>query len=201
MKESTLLKVKKNESAEKAYAFGIVQYAYPKTPFPVTVEITNKEHLSEIISGKLRGLSTGYIVRRYECSICHNNLEDCPHEVGVKYGNEKCQMVATNVELTDISFVYLPKDPRCRVTDLLIVKGSKMHVIEYTWHGFTTNDEQFRFQNINEAKNRGLIPQRVALRIAEHFSIQMDGIFTIKALTKNTMAISQVKDNYRKLLK
>jgi hypothetical protein len=176
-----VLKAESITNNERAYAFGIAQYAYPKTPLPITAEVTDKDKLQEIISGKLRGLSTGYIVRRYECSICHNNLEDCPHEVGKIYGNEKCQMLVADAELIDISFVYVPKDPRCRVTDLLIIKSEKMHKKEYTWYAFPTNDENFRFQKIDESKNRGWIPKKVALQFAEYFSIQTEGLLIIKS--------------------
>lgn len=168
------MKAKNPPETERIYAFGPAQYAYgAKEPFVIGMEITRKEMVPKIISGEYRGLSTGYIVRKWKCSICNHDLEECPHEVGKKYDNAKCQMLADDVELTDISVVNVPKDSRCRIIDLLIVKKGKQP--EYIWYGFAVNTENDRFKNIQKAKDNGLIPERVALFFAEYFSITAEG--------------------------
>jgi hypothetical protein len=168
------LKAKNPPETERIYAFGPAQYAYgAKEPFVLGMEITRKEMVPKIISGEYRGLSTGYIVRKWKCSICNHDLEECPHEVGKKYDNATCQMLADDVELIDISVVDVPKDPRCRIIDLLITKNGK-HA-EYIWYGFRANTELDRFRNIQKAYKKGLIPEKAALFFAEFFSITSEG--------------------------
>ena len=58
-------------------------------------------------------------------------------------------MIGVDVEITDISIVDVPKDARCRIIDLLIVEDSKRP--KYSWHGFQTNKEHDRFDNIQRA--------------------------------------------------
>lgn len=168
------MKTKNPHKTERVYVFGPAQYAYDANgPVVIGLEITNKEFVPKIISGEYRGLSTAYIVRKWKCSICNGNLEECPHEVGKKYDNAKCQMLANDVELTEISVVNVPKDPRCRIIDMLIIKNGKHP--EFTWYGFRANIEMDRFKNIQEAKENGLIPEKVALFFAEFFSITSEG--------------------------
>jgi hypothetical protein len=168
------LKAKNPNKTTRVFAFGPAQFSSDTNEsFTIGMEIMRMEFVPEIISGKLRGLSTAYKVRKWECSICHGDLEECPHEVGKKYGNVKCQMIATDVEPIDISVVYVPKDPRCRITDLLVVNNGKSP--EYIWYGFRVNKDSERFQNIQKAHKSGLIPEKAAFFFAEFFSINLEG--------------------------
>jgi len=167
------LKTKKPNETIRAYAFGIAQYSSENTPLTITVKITAIDSIPKIISGELRGLSTAYRVRSWECSICHGDLEECPHEVGKKYDSARCQMIASAVEPIGVSVVNAPKDPRCRIIDMLIVKNGK-HA-EYTWYGFRVNTEMDRFINIQKAFEEGLIPEKVAFSFAEFFTINPEG--------------------------
>jgi hypothetical protein len=166
--------VKNPHKTIRAFAFGTYQYSSDtNTPFDIEVEITDLKLVPEIISGKYRGLSPSYIVREWECSICHGDLEECPHDIGKQYGGIACQMIAKNIEPIEISVVDIPQDPRCRIIDFLIVKNGK-HA-EYVWYGFEANTELDRFKNIQKAKENGLIPEKAAFFFAEFFSNNSQG--------------------------
>jgi len=82
-------------------------------------------------------------------------------------------MIAKDVEPIEISVVDVPKDPRCRIIDVLIVEDGKHP--KYIWYGFRVNNELERFQNIQRALENGLIPEKVAFFLAEFFSINFEG--------------------------
>lgn len=70
----------------------------------------------------------------------------------------------------------VPKDPRCRITDLLLIRANANQRKQYEWYGFEVISENDRFENIERAKESKLIPQEVALQFAEFFSINLFGI-------------------------
>ena len=156
----------------RVYAFGPVQY-FPDNSRQNIVLQPIDDLVPKIISGEYRGLSVGYKVRRYNCSLCDQDIEECPHEIGKKYDGVKCQMVAADCDIIDISVVDVPKDPRCRIIDLLCIEDG-MHP-KYTWYGFAVNNDGDRFVNIQNAKENGWIPNRAALFFAEFFSVNLDG--------------------------
>lgn len=157
-----------------AFAFGHAQYASEADGhISVELKITSEEIVSKIISGESRGLSPEWIVRRWECSICHKNLEECPHEVGKRYDNMICKMIARDMKGTGLSVVSVPADPRCRIIDMLIIKNGKNP--EYIWYGFRVNTELDRFRNIQKAYEEGLIPEKVAFFFGKFFSINSEG--------------------------
>jgi hypothetical protein len=168
------LKARNPRKNERVYVFGPAQYAYnAQGPDVVGIKITNTDIVPKIISGECKGLSPAYIVRKWECSICHGDLEECPHEVGKKYDSITCQMIASDVDLVDISVVDVPKDPRCRIIDMLIVKNGKNP--EYIWYGFRVNTELDRFRNIQRAYEKGLIPEKAAFFFSKFFAINSEG--------------------------
>jgi len=168
------LKVRNPNKTMTAFAFGPAQYASDTGGYiSVGLKLTNEEMVSKIISGECRGLSPEWIVRKWECSICHENLEECPHEVGKRYGTLICSMIATDIEGTGLSLVTLPEDPRCRIVDMLVVKNGKNP--EYIWYGFRVNSELDRFKNIQEAHEKRLIPEKVAFFFAKFFAINSEG--------------------------
>jgi len=130
--------------------------------------------IPKIISGEFRGLSPAYKIRKWECSICHEDLEECPHEVGKEYENVKCQQIAKDIEPIETSIVDIPKDPRCRITDLLLIKEEN-HRRKYEWYGFRVNAEIDRFRNIQRALEANLIPEEVAFYFGSFFSTNLAG--------------------------
>jgi hypothetical protein len=157
-----------------AFAFGHAQYASDSDGhISVELRITNEEMLSKIISGEKRGLSPEWIVRKWECSICHENLEECPHEVGKRYDNMICEMIARDMEGTGLSVVSVPADPRCRIIDMLIVRNGKNP--EYIWYGFRVNTELDRFRHIQKAYEERLIPEKATFFFGKFFSINPEG--------------------------
>lgn len=168
------MKTKNPHEAMRVFVFGPAQYSSDtNTPLNIGFEITSMEIIPKIVSGELRGLSPAYIVRKWECSICHENLEECTHEVGKQYGDLICQMIARDIEPIEISVVDVPQDPRCRIIDMLIVQDGKHP--KYIWYGFRANTELDRFKNIQKAYEKGVIPERVAFFFAKYFSIDFEG--------------------------
>lgn len=159
-----------------AYVFGPFLFASDSQGhIDVTIRII-PEWIDRIIQG-FRGLSPEIRIRKWECSICHQNYEDCIHEVGQKYGDEICQQIARDIEPLGGSLVQYPKDPRARITDLLIVeeeRGKK----RYKWYGFPVITENQRFKHIQSALESGLIPHKVAFHFSKYFSIHLEGKVT-----------------------
>lgn len=161
-----------SEKTITAFVFGNAQYASEGGHISVEM-IISEEMASKVISGQYRGLSAEWKVRKWECSICHENLEDCPHEVGKRYDNMICEMIGRDIEATGLSIVEFPADPRCRIIDMLLVRNGNSP--EYVWYGFRTNSELERFQNIQKAWKKGWIPENVAFFFAEYFTIHLEG--------------------------
>lgn len=62
-------------------------------------------------------MSTGGVVKRQICSICDQAYGDCDHISGRPYAGRFCQIVVTEIDLAEVSFVECPKDKRCRVLE------------------------------------------------------------------------------------
>ena len=159
----------------RAHAFGPLMFASDtEDSLNVIVRITNNKILDNIISGKSRGLSPIIITKKWECSVCHQDFEECPHEIGKQYGKTTCQTIAKNIEYGDPSIVDNPADPRCRIIDLLIVnEGNKQ--VRYDWYGFRPNNDLDHSKNIQEALESGLIPEKAAFHFDKFFSINLTG--------------------------
>jgi len=165
---------KKRDRILRAIAFGAIYASDTNEGIRMAIEIAELGMLDKIISGEVRGLSPAYIIREWECSICHGDLEECPHQIGRQYGKAKCQPIAKNIEFTEISVVDSPKDPRCRVFDLLIIKKEN-HQRIYEWYGFEVNTEMDRFRSIQRALEGNFIPEKAAFYFGKFFSINLVG--------------------------
>ena len=74
-----------------------------------------------------------------------------------------------------------PKDPRCRVNDLLVIwEAKKTKAKLFEWHGFELHTENIRFQDIEKAQRKGLITSKNAERLSKFFSVNLFGVFTFK---------------------
>ena len=134
-----------------------------------------KDWVEDVINGKYRGLSPEITVQYWECSICHTDFENCPHEVDVEYSGQKCATVGKNIEIIANSVVESPKDSRCKITDLLLVKHRNNGQKQFEWYGFELNNEDERFKSIQNALDHRLIPQKAALKFSMFFSSQLIG--------------------------
>ena len=158
-----------------AFAFGPCIYSSDSTgSIIITTKSTDRNVVNKIVSGELRGLSPEIIIRKWECSICHRDLEKCVHEVGKFYNNKKCVAIARDIEFTGVSIVDNPEDSRCRITDLLLIKEENGKRT-YEWYGFKVNNEDDRFKNIGRALKNGLIPEEAAFSFSKFFSIRIEG--------------------------
>lgn len=159
-----------------AYAFTTVMFASDSAGYISAIGKigTYEPLLDRMISGQTRGVSPDVLIREWECSICHKNYEKCPHEEGTLYNGISCQLIAKNIKFMGTSFVDEPKDPRCRVNDLLViweVGGAKL----FEWYGFEVYTENLRFKNIEYARSQKLISQKAAFTLSEFFSVHLFG--------------------------
>ncbi|GAA4560481.1 hypothetical protein GCM10023175_70600 [Pseudonocardia xishanensis] len=62
------------------------------------------------------GLSPGMIILDSECSICHQDPEDCDHITGHEYGAERCIKIIKEAEIIEVSLVARPNFPDARIS-------------------------------------------------------------------------------------
>ena len=140
----------------------------------VTISLNTGEFIKDIINGKYRGLSPEVKIRRFICSICNKEFEDCDHNIGQMYGKQMCYSICKDIEFLGASIVSSPADSRCRVTDLLIIE-IKTSGKQYTWYGFPLDKENDRFDSIQKAMEGNLLPKEAAFRFSKYFSINLTG--------------------------
>ncbi len=151
------------------YFFGPTIFSSDNTSsIDITGSTTNSDMIDGIIDGTTRGLRPEMKIGWYQCTICLENYEVCPHDVGEHYSEKFCQLMPRDTEVIAQSVVSTPKDPKARVNDLLIIekKGSQTR---YTWHGFKADKEYRRFKHIQNAYKSGLITEKIALKFSNFF--------------------------------
>jgi hypothetical protein len=62
--------------------------------------------------------STGGIIKKSECSICHQDLNTCEHLKGKLYMGEMCCRLISEIDLEEVSFVDRPANKHCRVVTI-----------------------------------------------------------------------------------
>ncbi len=60
----------------------------------------NAEFIKQIEGGVYRGTSVGFAFETPECSVCGDDMHDCPHWPGLKYDGEVCHYIMHGV--TDV---------------------------------------------------------------------------------------------------
>ena len=76
----------------------------------------NAALIAEIDGGIKREVSVGCAVERVVCSICGQELDQCPHEKGEEYGGQMCHGVLTGVsDVYEWSFVAVPAQRKAGV--------------------------------------------------------------------------------------
>lgn len=142
-------------------------------------KITDLEVIEKIKSGESRGLSPEIKIKWFQCGICKKNYEeDCEHEEGKMYENEKCVLYPRDIEFLALSIVTNPEDPKARITDMLLVDNRKKNS-RYTWYGFETDNDNRRFKHIQKAVDSGLISEKTGLKFSTYFSNTLLGELSI----------------------
>jgi hypothetical protein len=138
------------------------------------LQIQNEEMLQRIVTGQSRGVSPEIIIRRWTCSICNNDFERCDHGEGLIYDGSPCQVAPANVEFIAASLVDEPKDPKCRINDLLTIwQINKRNLFE--WYGFELHNENIRFKDIDRAHELRFISQEAVFQLSKLFSVNLYG--------------------------
>ena len=76
----------------------------------------NADLIAEIDGGIKREVSVGCAVEKVVCSVCGEDLEDCPHEKGEEYGGQVCCGVLTGAtDAYEWSFVAVPAQRKAGV--------------------------------------------------------------------------------------
>jgi hypothetical protein len=171
--------IQENTNQVEAYAFATVLYMPDEThKLDTVIEINDLQAANRIIEGP-RGISLEIEIKKYACSVCGENYETCNHQIGEKYGGRECQAIPEYDDVIRAVSLGLPKDPRCRIIDLLIIRrqdGQK----KFEWYGFESNHKTDRFKNIEKALERHLIPEVVAKDFSEFFSDHSSGLAVIQ---------------------
>jgi len=140
--------------------------------------MADPEMIERIRSGKT-GLSPGIKIKKFQCSICKEDYETCPHEEYKFYENIECHALMSDWEGVELSGVDNPSDSRAKVTDMLtieIINNKK----KFTWYGFKVNNDISRFKNLQSAKDQKLITEKIALKFIDFFSNNYTGNCTCK---------------------
>jgi len=83
-----------------------------KSLYNYVVKLTNYERL---LFPKLYFSSVGGIIKKSECSICHQDPNLCDHLKGKLYMGELCLTLISEMELEEVSFVDNPANKHCRI--------------------------------------------------------------------------------------
>lgn len=75
-------------------------------------------------------VSPGMVVNLYECSICGEEYNSCPHLEGMAYNGVFCNRVIRDIEITEVSFVDEPHDKKARVRGHYVDEGFRNQM---TW--------------------------------------------------------------------
>lgn len=161
-----------------AYIFGPTIFDNKGGSLDGFSSITNLEIIEKIKSGESRGLSPEVKIKWFQCGICKKNYEeDCEHEEGELYGEEKCVLYPRDIEFLALSIVTNPEEPKARITDMLLV-DNRNKKNRYTWYGFETDDDNRRFKHIQKAVDSGLISEKTGLKFSTYFTNTILGEFS-----------------------
>jgi len=157
----------------KGYFFGPAIFAYDNSSLDLNGVFSDEIVIQSIIDGR-RGLSPEIKIKWYQCNLCLQDYEICLHDDGQVYDNKICQLIPRDIEFVNNSLVDVPKDPKARITDFLVIEkiGKKT---SYTWHGFETDKEKRRFKHIQKAFDMGLISEKIALHFSTVFNQKLLG--------------------------
>jgi hypothetical protein len=109
------------------------------------------------------GLSPAMVINKSECSICHQDPEDCRHINGHMYDGEVCHRIITDVDVLEVSLVDRPLQPDARVMKQSIDMQSLLSVAPPDWQpGMQVNcdkclrdcDGVVDFRPVNECNSR-----------------------------------------------
>jgi hypothetical protein len=171
--------IQENTSQVEAYAFATALYRPDNIhKIDTIIGVNNLEAANRIIEGP-RGISLEIEIEKYECSICNQDYGTCSHQIGENYEGRECQAIPEYNNVIRAVSLGLPKDPRCRVIDMLIIKKQNDQK-KYEWYGFETNQEKDRFENIEKALEHKYIPEEVAKHFRQFFSSHSSGMATIE---------------------
>ena len=80
--------------------------------------LTELHVLEESLFPKQVFLSTGWITRRSECTLCGASFGSCEHIRGRVYGGEFASRITTEADPVEVSIVDLPEDKMCRIYEI-----------------------------------------------------------------------------------
>ena len=66
------------------------------------------------------GMSTAFIIRESECSICRQDPEDCEHIGGTVYNGKRCHRIITRADIDHIAIVNRPNQFDARITHMSV---------------------------------------------------------------------------------
>ncbi len=145
----------------------VLYFPWSAEPISIVLTVMSADILNEIVDGRMRGLAPYVKVKWFTCSICGEMFDECDHKIGEEYNGRVCLGVPRDIQFLEETVTDLPVDPRCRMTDLLILGKER---IEQEWYGFQGVNILDRLGNINEAKKDEIISKEAASKFKLYFS-------------------------------
>lgn len=103
--------------------------------------------LEQLLFPPMVFLSTGLIVGREECSLCHDDIEKCDHIPGRLYKGRCCvRVVKEIVRLDHASIVERPEDKRCYVRSFEVSSKERNRLTwklgpKHGWHKLLSTEK------------------------------------------------------------
>jgi hypothetical protein len=91
----------------------------------LAAKVRRLRDLESCLFPPIQFLSAGLIVRRQECSICHDDYAACDHLAGRPYCGRFCYVVLRDVEPDHVALVEEPANRHCRVVAFSVPGGRK----------------------------------------------------------------------------
>jgi hypothetical protein len=113
--------------AQNAATAGIRAHALGDQLRPLSLEL---QTIEDLVFPPQMFISTGWITRRSECTICAQPFGSCQHVNGRVYGGEFASRLVTEGEPLEVSVVDVPDDKMCRAYTMT-VDGIERDVL--TW--------------------------------------------------------------------
>lgn len=158
-----------------AYIFGPAIFAHEGSYLDIDSKIPT--NWIELVKNGMRGLSPEIKIKWYQCTLCGQNYEICEHEEGKEYDGVRCILAPRDIEFLSNSVVDNPKDPKARITDMLIIEDN-IKKKKYEWCGYKSDSSTFRFKHIQKAYEKKLIPEHAAIHFSNYFQSHSEGNVT-----------------------
>jgi hypothetical protein len=80
------------------------------------------------------GLSPTLVIRESECSICHQDPDECHHVKGHRYDDQLCLRIIKRADVLGVSLVSRPANPGARIISVGVLDTELQESLGAEWH-------------------------------------------------------------------